>query len=449
MGIRYVTSEGVSLAYQIVGAGEPTLLHIPGAVSNLALENSTPEMQAWYGDLSRFGRVIRFDKRGTGLSDRSVRPTTMEQQLPDIEAIREATATDRAILWGLSQGAPLAALYTVAYPEHVTRLILVEGVTCDARDPYLPLSDTNLLYDWEQSLEAMERNFAAWVNAFADLVAPGATPESRDLVVAFLQATASPAAYKTIWRGLMGFDIRPLLRRIDVPTLVVHATGDRLYSVQHGRYLAEHIAGARLLELETDAHVPWMDETVRPELLAAVEEFITGSVTEPVRDRSGAPTQDRVIVTVLFTDIVNSSAQQRAAGDAAWRTTRTAFETNTQRIVEHHRGRVVQFTGDGVMAVFPSPGDGLRAAQALRVDARALGVDIRAGLNTGEAYEAGDQLHGVCVTIAARVAAQAGAGEILTTEVVGALVEGGDFTFTAHSEVELKGIGPRRLVRLT
>ncbi len=443
MTIKYTESEGVALGYRVGGEGDLSIIEVPGAYSNLALERYNPPSLEWQSFLGRLGKLITFDKRGTGVSDRSVRPINLDQQVVDVEAVRIATGTETAVVLGLSQGAPLAILYALAYPERIKALILMEGVCCDAADPYASLSDTNTLFDWDQSLAELDADFAKWCWDFSRRIDPEEGPEGLELDVEYMQATASPASHRFIWCSLMGFDLRPMLRHLNHPTLVIHASEDQLYSVQHGRYLAEHISDAKYVELSSNAHIPYYDSAITPKLFESIEAFVSG-----LPSSSAEATSSRVVSTVLFSDIVDSTEQQRKLGDAAWTLERNTFEANSQAIIERSRGRVVQFTGDGVMAAFDVPGDGLRAARALVDDARQLGHPIRVGVHTGEVHQSGQDLHGLAVTIASRVAAQAEAGEILTTTVIQGIVEGGDFEFSDWGVADLKGIGARQLVRL-
>ena len=436
---QYVKSEGVSLAYQVLGEAGPNLLHVPGAISNLALEDNIPANAGYFERLSRFCRVVRFDKRGTGLSDPGATPPTVHQQVPDVEAVRRATSSEQVDLYGLSQGAAVAVLYASAFPARTTHLILVNGVCCDARDPHLAISDENRLLNWGEFFARLEGDFESFTRDLAVKCFPDFEPAVHDAFAGFFRATAGPATFASLWRGIMGLDLRPVLRDVAVPTLVLHARRDRHHPVAQGRYLAEHIPGAQYLELDTSAHVPHHDAPVAPQMLAAIEKFLTGTVCH---------TADRVLVTVLFTDIVDSTAQQRAQGDRAWRSLLESYEAATRRLVEQFGGRVVKFQGDGVMAVFPTPGEGLRAGREMVVAARDLGIDMRAGVHAGEAYEVDGDLFGTCVNVAARVVEQAGRGEVLTTDIVRGLLEGSGFAFADIGDVDLKGIGPRRLVRL-
>jgi pimeloyl-ACP methyl ester carboxylesterase len=443
MAIQYTQSEGVSLGYTVSGEGEQTVIYVPGAYSNLAIERYFPESVAWEKFLGRFGRVINFDKRATGVSDRSARPLNLDQQVVDVEAIRVATNSKELIVCGLSQGAPLAILYALAYPERTRALILLEGVCCDAKDPYASLSDSNTLFDWDQSLEVIDSDFSKFCVDFTKMMFPDAGPEDIDPNVEYMHATASPASHRFIWCCLMGFDLRPMLRHVRHPTLVIHAKDDQLYPVQHGKYFAEHIPGARYLELASSCHMPMFDPEAFPHLQEGIEQFITSLPPSQFEESSA-----RVISTVLFTDIVGSTEQQRDLGDRAWTEKISAFEANSTAIVEQCRGKVIRFTGDGIKAAFEVPGDGLRAARLLVQDASELGHPIRAGLHTGEVQWSDEDLHGMAVNIASRVADQADAGEVLTTTVTQGIVEGGDYAFSDWGEADLKGIGTRKLVRL-
>ena len=436
---KYVKSEGVSLAYRITGDAGPTLLHIPGAIGNLALEEQGPNGLRYYERVSRFCRAARFDKRATGLSDRSATPPTFDQQVPDVEAVRQAIGAEQVALHGLSQGAAVAILYALRFPERVTHLILVDGVCCDARDPYLPMSPENTLEDWSGFFGLMQDDFEAFMRRFASICFPGTPVAFQELAAEGLKATASPAAFEALWRGIVGTDLRPVLPELSCKALVLHARGDQHHRVAHGRYFAEHIPGARYLELDTGFHVPGVDPAISDQIATAIEEFLTGGIRH---------TAERRFATLLFTDIVGSTAQQRERGDRVWRGVLEAHEASTRRLVEQFGGRVVEVEGDGLMAEFPVAGESLRAARAIVAAARDQGIRIRAGLHAGEVHEAGGRLFGICISIAARVAAQAGADEVLATELVQGLVEGSDFGFTPRGEFELKGVGPRRLVRL-
>jgi pimeloyl-ACP methyl ester carboxylesterase len=440
MAINYTKSEGASIGYCVAGAGEESLIYVPGAFSNLAMERYIPESVAWEDFLKKFGRLITFDKRATGVSDRTARPLNLDQQVVDVEAVRVAAGSDDLIVCGLSQGAPLAVLYALAYPERTRALILMEGVCCDAADPFADLSDKNTLFDWERSLDKIDSDFTGWCSEFSNMMAPNQSEEDIDLTVEYMLATASPSSHRFIWCCLMGFDIRPMLRHVAQPTLVIHGKEDQLYPVEHGRYFAEHIPKAEYLETSSGFHIPMFDQAVLPHLHEAIEHFISG--LPPRRSNEEAA---RFVSTILFTDIVDSTKQQRELGDQVWSEKISRYENSSVSIVERCRGKVLGMTGDGIIATFEVPGDGLRAARALVQDANDLGHPIRIGLHTGEVQMTENGVQGLAVTMASRVADLAAAGEVLTTTVTQGIVEGGEHQFSDWGEADLKGIRAREV----
>jgi pimeloyl-ACP methyl ester carboxylesterase len=431
--IRYAESGDVSLAYALEGSSGLPLIFIPGIVSNLAMEANAPILARFYERIARFSRLVRWDRRGTGLSDQSAEPLPLADQTRDLEAIRRAVGFERFALIGYSHGTALAARYAAVHPERVSHLALIAGAVCDARDPADPESP---MAPWDR-LIAATHDFPAFIDAFLKSAAPSAEPGVLAPAANMIKASVSPRGMRQLLGQIRELDLRDLLAEIRVPTLVVHVNRDRLFSVDHGRFLGTWIPGARYVELDSDYHTFFLDAATTAQVLTALEEFLTGGVVH---------TADRVMTTVLFTDVVDSTAAQQRAGDEAWRTLRKSLEANSRRIVEQFGGRVVQYTGDGVMAAFPAASQALRAARALADDARGLGVAIRAGVHSGEAYTVEDQLFGTCVTVAARIAARAGAGELLTTETVQDLVAGSGFSFRDAGSPDLKGLGPRHLL---
>ena len=356
MAIKYTKSEGASIGYSVGGSGDETVIYVPGAFSNLAMERYVPESVAWEKFLKKFGRLITFDKRATGVSDRTARPLNLDQQVVDVEAVRVAAGAEHLIVCGLSQGAPLAVLYALAYPERTRALILLEGVCCDAADPFADLSDENTLFDWQRSLAKIDSDFSGWCWDFSKMMAPDQSEEDLDLAVEYMLATASPSSHRFIWCCLMGFDIRPMLRHVAHPTLVVHGKEDLLYPVSHGRYFAEHIPGAEYFETPSGYHMPMFDQSLLPQLEERIERFVSGLPPRRSNEESA-----RFISTILFTDIVGSTQQQRDVGDQAWSERISRFERNSNTIVEHCRGKLIGTTGDGIIATFEVPGDSLRS----------------------------------------------------------------------------------------
>jgi len=436
---HYVKSGDISIAYRVMGTKEPTVLFVPGAISNMALEDGSPALGRVTERFSRFCRAVRFDKRGTGLSDRSPSGLAIADQVPDVEAIRADVGAERVALHGLSQGAAVAVLYALQYPERVSHLILFEGLVCDARDPYASAADAAPLTEWDEFFGRLDDDFGDFSHRFAQECFPDSPEEAMAGMADFLRATASPATFRLLWQGIVGLDLRPRLAELTVPTLVLHAKGDRHHPVSHGRYFAEHIPNARYVEIDSNAHVPVIEDEASERIFTAAEEFLTGTVVHSATRR---------FATVLFTDIVDSTSEQKRRGDSAWKSVLAAHHGDSLRLISQYGGRVVEVLGDGILAEFPAPGEALRATRALAEAARGQGLCIRAGLHAGEVYEVAERLLGICVNATARVADRAGANEILTTEIVRGLVEGGDFRFEDAGEFELKGIGMRRLARL-
>jgi pimeloyl-ACP methyl ester carboxylesterase len=434
MKVHYANSEGVALAYGVQSESGPPLIYTPGVFSHLAFDDNAFFLKRFHEGLASFSRLVRWDRRGTGLSDQTAEPLPLAGQCVDLDAVRAAAGIERAALVGHSHGGALAAFYAAAHPERVSHLVIIDSMVDANRNPYEP-ADTSRF--WDALVKLTESDPEGWVSNLVRAGAPGMDEALLAEGVRSIQSSISPSSQRQLIRILVEIDVREVLSRVRVPTLVAHATRETVFLVEHGRYLAEHIEGARLLELDSDCHMIMADPAASSVLLAAIEEFVTGSVGQ---------TAARSMASVLFTDIVDSAARQRALGDDAWRALRETFERNTRRIVEAQGGRVVQFTGDGVMAAFGTPSQALRAAKALGADARGLGVAIRAGVHTGEVYEVEDQLFGACVTVAARVAAQAEADELLTTETVQDLVAGAGLEVRDAGLHELKGLGERRLV---
>jgi pimeloyl-ACP methyl ester carboxylesterase len=436
---HYVKSGQVSIAYRVAGSGEPTALYVPGAISNMVLEDMDPVLGRFWERASRISRSVRFDKRGTGLSDRAASALAIADQVPDIEAVRRAVGAETVALHGLSQGSAVAVLYALEHPDRVSHLILAEGIVSDGRDPFAPTSEANQLVEWDEFFGRLDDDFADFSQRFAATAFPGISAEGLDAFTGVLQASASPATFRALWHGIMGLDLRERLAEITVPTLVIHASGDQFHPVAHGRYYAEHIPNARYLEVDSSSHVPMATEECCDQILAAIEEFLTGGIEH-------APA--RRFATILFTDIVDSTEQLQRRGDAVWKRLLETHHSEAQRLVAQFGGRIVELLGDGVLAEFPVPGEGLRAACALTEAARAQGIHVRAGVHGGEVYEVGNRILGICVYTASRVADCAGADEVLTTELMRGLVEGSSFKFEDAGEHELKGIGARRLLRL-
>jgi class 3 adenylate cyclase len=427
---QYAQSGELSIAYQTVGGGPIDLLFVPGFVSNVELMWERPAFAGMLERLSGIGRLTFFDKRGTGCSDRSLGTGSSEDRMDDLRAVADAAGIESAVVIGISEGGPLAVLFAASFPERVRSLVLWGTF---GRALWAP--------DYEEGLSS------ELVDAFIDDVREkwgtghalaGFLSDSGEADLAaqarYERQTASPGAAATILRHNVQMDVRHALGALRMPTLVVHRTGDPIVPVGAGRYLARHINGAHLVEVPGDFHVGGVpgDDA---DILDAIEEFVTGA---PVVERDDDV--DRVLMTVLFTDIVDSTARASEMGDKAWRSLLEQHDTTAAKAVESQRGVVVKRTGDGLLATFDGPGRGVRAARALREAVASLGVEVRAGLHTGEVERRGDDVAGIGVHIGARVSALAASGEVLVTSTVKDLVMGSDLEFDDRGSRELKGV---------
>jgi class 3 adenylate cyclase len=418
---RYARNGKVHIAYQVFGEGEVTLVGLPGMVSNIELIWEDPESRHWLTRLSSFVRVVHYDKRGQGMSDRDSGVPTLDDRLGDLSAVLDAVGADRIALGGISEGGSTAAMFAATYPARVSHLALY----CSFAHIEAALGDA-VMPRWAECW-GTPQTFTVPVMAPSKV----GDPDFLRWVNRYERQTMTPRELLASWGWIREMDLRPILGSIQCPTLVLHRSGDRMVPVANGRYLAEHIPGARMVELEGDAHAPqWGDiET----MLSLTEEFLTGrhSVTKPT---------ERVLATVLFTDIVDSTARAAAVGDSAWRRVLDRHDSISRGTVEDCGGRLVKGTGDGVLATFDAPSRGLQCATALRSLLSDVGLAIRAGVHTGEVELRGDDVAGIGVHIAARVAALAGSGELLASRTVKDLVAGSGFAFDSRGVHSLKGV---------
>jgi class 3 adenylate cyclase len=428
----YAKSGDVHIAYQVTGNGPLDLVWVPGAVTHLEYEWEAPPSRIRFIErLASFSRLIRLDKRGTGLSDRvpvSELPT-LEQRMDDVRAVMDAVGVERAALFGVSEGGAMSILFAATYPERTAALVLY-----GAQARFLRAED----YPWGIDPEQYERVLAEtpgkWgrtddrVLRFAPSLADDV--RHRNWYLTNQRLGASPGTAIALFRMNMGIDVRHVLSAVRVPTLVLHRTGDRMLPVEHGRYIAEQIPGATYVELPGVDHAYYAGDSDR--ILREIEEFLTGThhTVEP----------DRVLATVLFTDIVGSTERAAALGDRRWRELLDAHHTAVRRELERFRGREVKTAGDGFLATFDGPARAIRCAGAIREVVRALGLEIRAGLHTGEIEMMGDDVGGIAVHIGARVAAEARPGEILVSSTVKDLVAGSGLAFEERGTFTLKGI---------
>jgi class 3 adenylate cyclase/pimeloyl-ACP methyl ester carboxylesterase len=423
---QYADSHGVSIAYQVIGEGPVDLVVVPGWVSNVETIWSEPIFLRLIRNLTRFARVILFDKRGTGCSDPVAGAPGIDERIDDIRAVMDAAGVQRAVLDGVSEGGPMAILFAATYPERVQALVLYGTYPkVDAPgEPVMPLEKvdrigTDALDHWGEGRS---------LEVFAPDLAHDAL--QRRMWGVWERTGASPGMARALYNALRQWDVRPFLSTISAPTLVIHRTGDAI-PIEGGRYLAQHIANAKLLELPGNNHVPFEPEIV-DQICGAIEELVLGT------RHSAAP--ERILSTVLFTDIVGSTERAATVGDRQWRAVLEDHDDIVRRQLERHRGREVKTLGDGFLATFDGPARAVQCARDLAEEIASGGLAVRAGIHTGECEVMGDDIGGMAVNLAARVAALAAPGEVLVTGTVHDLVIGSALRFEERGRHVLKGV---------
>ena len=427
--ISYARSGASSIAYRVFGEHQPLDLVIaPGFVSNMEVLGLLPDVAKATARLASFARLIAFDKREQGLSDRHGRPPTVEEMVDDIRAVMDATDTKRAAIFGISEGAAMALMFAASHPARCTHLALWGGYARLTRASDYPDGiSVESLDRWSASLR---RDWGGPVSL--DMFAPSrlGDPEVERWWAQLLRTGTSPRSVGELMTMYKELDVRHALPLISAPTLVMHRSEDRAVPVAAGRYIADHIEGAQFEEFPGTDHLLW---TERPDpVLDRVEEFLTGT-------RRARPAE-RVLATVLFTDIVDSTARAGELGDRAWRELLDRHDAAIRAGVERHQGRVVKSTGDGALATFDGPARAIACASELVGGLRGLGLEIRAGLHTGECELRGDDVGGMAVHIGARVADRAAPGEVLVSSTVKDLVVGSGIEFAERGAAELKGV---------
>jgi class 3 adenylate cyclase len=443
---RYAkTTDGVHIAYQILGDGPVDLVLVGAGYSTIEFGWQLPPIARFLRRLASFARVIQFDPRGFGVSDplTAERLPTLETRMADTLAVMEAVGSERAALYGGDSTGPLAILFAATYPDRTTALILYATTACGLVKPEYPWSWTE--EQWETYAHQVEEGWGdpAYVEGYLRQIAPTFVLDDAALQAwtTFFRLAASPGAVAAQDRMERDTDVRHVLATVQVPTLVMHRSGDQFYSVEEGRYLAEHIPGARFVELEGVDHVPWVGDSEN--LVAEVERFLAS-----VRNEE-APF-DRVLATVLFTDIVGSTQKAAALGDLAWRQLLDRHHATVRAILARYRGREVDTAGDGFFATFDGPARAVRCAQAIVDAVQPLGIEVRTGVHTGEVEMIADKVGGIAVSIGARVGAIAGPSEVLVSSTVKDLVAGSGLVFEGAGEQELKGVPDRwHLFRVT
>ncbi len=422
---RYARSGDLRIAYQVVGEGAFDLVFVPGFVSNIELSWERPEWANFFRRLAGFSRLLLFDKRGTGLSDRAAGVANLEERMDDVRAVMDAAGSERAALFGVSEGGPMSLLFAATYPQRVRGLILLGSF---ARHPFLTVEGHR-----KERIEVVDRSWGTGEYTLGRFVPTMSSDEAiRRDVARWERLSASPSATIAILKMNGEIDARHILPTIRVPTLIMHRVGDRALPVENGRYLAENIPGARYVELPGDNHIPLFEPEIVDRIVGEAEEFLTGSRSEAEIDR--------ILATVMFTDIVDSTRRAAELGDRNWRALLDRHHGAVRQQLSRFRGQQIKNLGDGVLATFDGPARGVRCACAIADEVRALGIEVRAGLHTGECELLGDDVGGIAVHIGARVAALAGASEVLVSSTVKDLVAGSGLRFGDRGHQSLKGV---------
>lgn len=423
--VLYAKSSSVNIAYQIVGNGPHDVLMIPGFVSHLGLDWDEPSWVRWCERMTSFARLVRFDKRGTGLSDRPPGVPTPDERMEDARAVMDAAGLERAHVMGWSEGGPLAVMLSAAHPDRVLSLILYGTQASFVRRDDYPFNAPPREDGWFAELEATWGSVERILRNEPDTDLHAARREAR-----YFQAAASPAAVVALVRSNSLIDIRPLLPSVRVPTLVLNRREDQAGSGASGRYMADRIPGAHFVELEGDLHQPWLGDSEA--VCGEIEGFVTG--VRPHRPEPG------VVRAILQSDIESSTLVAHELGNRRWADLLLEYESIADNAIVAYGGRMVDRVGDGLMAEFEGPVNAIRAAQSLRTAATELGIAVRSGAHMGEVVEQDGALRGIAVHIAARVMANAAGGEVLVSQTVKDIVGGSGLQFVDRGLHALKGV---------
>jgi pimeloyl-ACP methyl ester carboxylesterase len=428
--IQYAKSGEVNIAYLAVGEGPIDVVIVPGYVSHLEIGFENPAIRKMSERLVNFARLIIFDKRGTGMSDPVDAAPTLEERMDDVRAVMDAAGSERAALIGVSEGGPMAILFAATYPQRTQALVLYGAMARSTWAPDYPwATPKEALIEAAQELMGPDFGSGNSVEVFAPSQADN--PKAREWQARMERFAATPAMRTQLLRMSLDIDVRPALSLISAPTLVLHRRGDRVVNVNAGRYLAEHIVGAKLVELEGRDHLIWYGGT--DEVIGEVEQFLTGSRSEPGE-------VDRMLATVMFVDVVGSTERAAAMGDRPWAKLLESFYAVVRRQLVESRGLEVKTMGDGFLATFDGPARAIHAGQAVVDGVRELGLEVRVGLHAGEVQLMDNDIGGLAVHIGARIGSAAAAGEVLVSSSVMDLVAGSGITFRDRGEHTLKGV---------
>jgi class 3 adenylate cyclase len=428
--VQYAKDGDLHIAYQVWGEGPVDLVLVWGTFSHCELFWDDPPMARFLEELGRFARVVQFDKRGTGMSDAVPGVPTLEERMDDVRIVLDAVGIERAALFGESEGGPMCCLFAATFPERVTKLVL-----------YAPLAQMVTGHGftggfapeiWPQWLEVMVDAWGTGAMTTVAMPSRASDPTILELGARFERFALNRGGFKKLMDANAEIRITPVLPAVNVPTLVIHRSGDQLLPIEHGRYLAEHIAGATFVELDGVDHYVAAGDFAP--VVRELRTFVTGTAREPEADL------DRVLATVLFTDIVRSTETAADLGDRRWRQVLDDHDRLVGDEVARSRGRLIKSTGDGALATFDGPARAVRCAQSIATGVRRFGIDVRAGVHTGEVELRGEDVGGIGVHIGARVASAAEAGQVLVSRTVVDLVVGSGLEFTDAGVHTLKGV---------
>src|SRR5262245_59122065 len=439
---RYARSGDVSIAYQVVGGGPFDVVITPGTISHVELQWETAAWAALLRGAAEHARVLVFDKRGTGMSDRVAGAPTLEERSDDIRAVMDAAGSGRAALIGLSEGAPMSVVFAASHPERVSALVLYGGMARElwAPDYLFGITEREERNAIEEGVEEFET--PGGIEASVRRGLRSADGHEVRAWARMIRYGASPGSSEALDRMNMAIDVRAVLSLVSAPTLVVNQRADPWVRVEHGRYLAQHIPGATYVELDGDEHLP--SAAFAPRLLAQVMPFLQDAASRE------APEPDKVLATVLFSDIVGSTTRAAELGDTRWRQLLGEHHACVRRQLARFRGVELDTAGDGFFARFDGPARAIRCAQAIRDAVRDIGLEVRLGLHAGECEVLDAKVAGIAVAIGARVSARAAAGEVLVSQTVKDLVAGSGIGFEDRGLAELKGVpGQWRLYAVT
>lgn len=427
---RYARSGDLRIAYQVVGDAALDLVYVPGWISNVERGWDEPSYARFLRRLASFARVILFDKRGTGLSDRVAEQElpTLEQRMDDVRAVMDAAGSERAALLGVSEGGPMSLLFAATYPDRTSALVVYGSYARRGRSADYPWGRSSA-----EQAEFMREIDEEWGGPVALAQRAPSRMNDRSFVdwwSMYLRQSASPSAVRVLTEMNYQVDVRGILSSIHVPTLVLHRAGDRIMKTAEACFIADQVPGAKLVVLDGGDHLPWVGD--QDAIVDEIEEFLTGV-------RPGADA-DRVLATILFIDLVRSTDRAAELGDRHWRQLLDSFHARAAEGLTRFRGRLVSTTGDGFLATFDGPARGVRCAQAVLASTEEIGLQARAGVHTGEVELSGSDIRGIAVHLAARVMASAAPGEVRVSSTVRDLVAGSGIEFEDLGQHRLKGI---------